>query len=157
MDKLRKYAIYLLWIIGFFILSEFLINVGLNSTYKDMKRRDETPQVLVYQAEATAINGRIRGVVNNAQPEDLNGKYIKFEFFSKRNVSLGKKYIEIDKINENGMQPFELFFKLQNVSEYTVSIVDEKEEGVLEIEILPKDMTKQEMLVATLFTFLIFW
>jgi hypothetical protein len=157
MDKLRKYAIYLLWIIGFFILSEFLINVGLNSTYKDMKRRDETPQVLVYQAEATAINGRIRGVVNNAQPEDLSGKYIKFEFFSKRNVSLGKKYIEIDKINENGMQPFELFFKLQNVSEYTVSIVDEKEEGVLEIEILPKDMTKQEMLVATLFTFLIFW
>ena len=157
MDKMKKYLKYILWLIGFFILSDFLINVGLNSNYKGMKRRDEISQISIYQAEATAMNGRIRGIIRNSQSEDLSGKYIKFEFYSKRNVYLGKKYIQIEQFNENGMQPFELFFKLQNVSDYNVSITDEKEEGELEIEILPKDMTKQEIIAATVITWLMFW
>ena len=157
MDKMKKYLKYILWLIGFFILSDFLINVGLNSNYKGMKRRDEISQISIYQAEATAMNGRIRGIIRNSQSEDLSGKYIKFEFYSKRNVYLGKKYIQIEQFNENGMQPFELFFKLQNVSDYNISITDQKEEGELEIEVLPKDMTKKEIFVATLLTFLIIW
>lgn len=87
--------------------------------------------------------------------QELKGKYLKFDFYSKRDVFLGKKYIEINEIESNGKQSIEMFFKLHDVSYYKVSVADKKGEG--EIEILPKDLTKPEIILATAITFLIFW
>lgn len=53
MDRLKTFLKYALWIIGFFILSNFLIYVGLNSNYRDLERKDSIQQVQIYQAEAT--------------------------------------------------------------------------------------------------------
>lgn len=87
MDKLKKYFIYILLLVGFFILSNFLINVGLNSTYKKITRKeDNLSQVVIYQEEATFVNGRIKGIVSNTST--INDKYIKFDFYSERNVKL---------------------------------------------------------------------
>ncbi|MBO6243259.1 MAG: hypothetical protein J6O41_01640 [Clostridia bacterium] len=153
MDRLKTFLKYALWLIGFFILSDILINVGLNSSYHDMKRKDELNQVTVYQAQSTKVNGRIRGVIDNAN-KDLAGKYLEVDLYSKRDVYLGKKYFEINSENENIL--FEMFFKMEDVSSYEIKIVDEKEPGG-ELQLLPKDMNKSEILVVTLFTLLIFW
>lgn len=155
MDRMKTFLKYALWVIGFFILSEFLINVGLNSTYKDIERRDANSQVSIYQAQATLVNGRIKGIVTNSEPEQLNGKYICIDFYSKRDVFLGKKYIQVENLGENESKPFEAYFKLKDVASYEVSIVDNKEEG--EIELIPKDLSKPEVVVATIFTLLMFW
>ena len=155
MDKMKTLLKYALWIIGFFILSDFLISVGLDSNYRNVERRDEVSQIAIYQAEATKVNGRIRGIIKNSDPEELSGKYIRFDFYSKRDVYLGKKYIQINQLEKDGTQAFEIFFKLQDVNYYKVSITNEKEEG--EIEILPKDWTRPEIILATALTFLIFW
>lgn len=155
MDRMKTFLKYALWVIGFFILSEFLINVGLNSTYKDIERRDANSQVSIYQAQATLVNGRIKGIVTNSEPEELNGKYICIDFYSKRDVFLGKKYIQVENLGENESKPFEAYFKLKDVASYEVSIVDNKEEG--EIELIPKDLSKPEVVVATIFTLLMFW
>lgn len=152
---MKTFLKYALWVIGFFILSEFLINVGLNSTYKDIERRDANSQVSIYQAQATLVNGRIKGIVTNSEPEELNGKYICIDFYSKRDVFLGKKYIQVENLGENESKPFEAYFKLKDVASYEVSIVDNKEEG--EIELIPKDLSKPEVVVATIFTLLMFW
>ena len=102
MDKLKKYFIYILLLVGFFILSNFLINVGLNSTYKKITRKeDNLSQVVIYQEEATFVNGRIKGIVSNTST--INDKYIKFDFYSERNVKLGSKYIEIDNLFYSGL------------------------------------------------------
>lgn len=155
MNRMKTFLKYALWVIGFFILSEFLINVGLNSTYKDIERRDANSQVSIYQAQATLVNGRIKGIVTNSEPEELNGKYICIDFYSKRDVFLGKKYIQVENLGENESKPFEAYFKLKDVASYEVSIVDNKEEG--EIELIPKDLSKPEVVVATIFTLLMFW
>lgn len=155
MDRMKTFLKYALWVIGFFILSEFLINVGLNSTYKDIERRDANSQVSIYQAQATLVNGRIKGIVTNSEPEELNGKYICIDFYSKRDVFLGRKYIQVENLGENESKPFEAYFKLKDVASYEVSIVDNKEEG--EIELIPKDLSKPEVVVATIFTLLMFW
>ena len=155
MDRMKTFLKYALWVIGFFILSEFLINVGLNSTYKDIERRDANSQVSIYQAQATLVNGRIKGIVTNSEPEQLNGKYICIDFYSKRDVFLGKKYIQVENLGENESKPFEAYFKLKDVASYEVSIVDNKEEG--EIELITKDLSKPEVVVATIFTLLMFW
>ena len=62
MDKLKKYASYFVLLIVFFIFSNFLIYVGLNSNYRDINRQDNIGEVYVYQAQATKVNGRIRGL-----------------------------------------------------------------------------------------------
>lgn len=155
MERLKTFLIYALLIIGFFILSEFLINVGLNSTYKPIERKDEISQITIYQAEATLVNGRIRGVVTNSQPDELNNKFIKIDFYSERDVFLGKKYVALEDIQPNETKSFEVFFKLEDVEYYSMSIVDQREEG--EIELIPEEFTKPEIILLTIFTMLILW
>lgn len=156
MDRLKTFLKYALWIIGFFILSNFLIYVGLNSNYRDLERKDSIQQVQIYQAEATKVNGRIRGLIQNSNNENLAGKYIEVDLYSKRDVFLGRKYIQIENLEQGQSQAFEMLFKLQDVSSYKISIVDERMDGE-ELELLPVDLSTQEIIVLTAFTFLIFW
>ena len=155
MDRLKTFLIYALIVVGFIILSEFLINVGLNSQYKQIARTDDTKEVQIYQAEATLVNGRIRGIIQNTD-SDISNKYAKFSFYSERNVLLGKKFIEINNLENSEVQPIELFFKLEGVKSYSVEIVDEKDDTG-EIELLSKDLTRPEVLLTTAILFLMFW
>ena len=156
MDRLKTFLKYALWIIGFFILSNFLIYVGLNSNYRDLERKDSIQQVQIYQAEATKVNGRIRGLIQNSNNENLDGKYIEVDLYSKRDVFLGRKYIQIENLEQGQSQAFEMLFKFQFFSSYKISIVDERMDGE-ELELLPVDLSTQEIIVLTAFTFLIFW
>ena len=156
MGQLKTLFKYVLMIVGFFILTEFLIQVGLNTKYEDIKRIDNISQVNIYQAEATLVNGRIRGTITNSNGEDLSNKYVRIDFYSERNVLLGRKYIPINNLQANENQAFEVFFKLEDVSSYEVVITDHKEPES-EIEFIPKDLTKGEIIIGTIITFLIFW
>lgn len=147
---------YASWVILFFIFSNFLINVGLNATYKPIERRDNVSQVNIYQAEATLVDGRIRGLITNSETEDLSGKYLEVDFYSERDVYLGRKIISINQLQANETQNFEILFKLEDVEYYSVSIVDERPEGE-EIEILPEGWTTTDVVLATVITMLIFW
>lgn len=151
---MQKIIVWSLILIGVFILSDFLIYVGLNSTYKDIERTDNNSQIIVYQADATYVNGRIRGMIKNTS--EIQGKYLKIELYSKRNVSLGKKYIEIENKENSETQSFELLFKAKDVASYKIETVNEKEPGA-ELEIIPKEWTKPEVMFATALAFLIFW
>lgn len=155
MERMKTLFKYALWVVLFIIFSEFLINVGLNSTYKKIKRKDNIEQVNIYQAEATKVNGRIRGIITNSESEDLSGKYIRIQLFSARDVFLGEKYIEIHQLEENETQNFELLFKVQDVNYYTVDIVVEKPETE-ELEIIPEEWTKPEIILATVVAMLMF-
>ncbi len=141
-------------LVGVFILSDFLIAVGLNSTYKDIERKDNISQVVVYQADATYVNGRIRGIIN--KPNELDDKYLKIELYSKRDVSLGKQYIEINKEEKTDTQAFEVLFKAKDVRYYTIQLTNEKEQGE-EFEILPKEWSKPEILLVVALMFAFFW
>ena len=156
MKRVKTLFMYALWVVLFIIFSEFLINVALNSSYRPIERRDNVSQVNVYQAEATLVNGRIRGLITNSETNNISNKYLEFDFYSERDVYLGKKIININELQPDETQNFEILFKLQNVEYYTVSVLDEKPEGE-EIEILPGDLTTGEIVVATVFTLLIFW
>lgn len=153
MSTPQKIITWIAILVGVFILSDFLIYVGLNSTYKDITREDNNSQIVVYQADATYVNGRIRGIIKNTS--DIKDKYLKIELYSKRDVLLGKSYIEI-KDTDSETQPFELLFRAKDVASCQIETVKEKEPGT-ELEIIPKEWTKPEIMLATALTFLIFW
>lgn len=156
MSRLKTLFKYVLWIVMFAIFSEFLINVGLNSTYKQLERKDNIEQVQIYQSEATIVNGRIRGLITNSSSNNLSGKYLEFDFYSKNDVLLGKKYIQVNDLQDKQTQSIELLFKLKNVGYYNISVVDQKPDDE-EIELLPKDLTKPEVILGTALVLLIFW
>lgn len=153
-STLQKIAIWIAILVGVFFLSNFLIEVGLNSTYKDIIRQDNNEQIIVYQADATYVNGRIRGLIKDTEKQ--KGKYVKVELYSKRNVLVGKSYIELKDTTNGEEQPFELLFRAKDVATYKMETVSQKEEGP-ELEIVPKELTRPEIVLGTIITLLIFW
>ena len=155
MDRMKTFFKYAIWLILFFVFSEFLINVGLNSSYKDMETRDCISQVQITEAKSTLVNGKVKGIITNSENDYLTGKYIRLDFYSKRDNLVGTKYIEIETTEIKTTQNFSIYFELQDVTSYEVSIVDHKEEG--EIELIPEELTKPEIVMLTVMTMLILW
>ena len=78
---------------------------------------------------------------------------MKFDFYSARDVLKGTKYIDVSEFQKNGIQEIEMHFKLENVDYYTVSVVNEKTEK--DMELLPQDLNKTQIVLATILTLII--
>lgn len=156
MARLKTFLIYALIIVGFFLFSEFLINVGLNSSYKDITRKDNTSQVEINEAQATLVNGKIKGTIKDERGQNsLTGKYVEIDLYSSRDNMIGRRYVEIETTDVNTTQDFNIYFEAEDVKSYSVVIVNEKENG--ELKIIPEELTKPEIIIATIVTLLIFW
>lgn len=155
MDRMKTFFKYALWIILFFILSEFLINVSLEASYNDITRKDNTSQVQITEAKATLVNGKIKGTIKNSKEDYLTGKYVKIDLYSKRDNLLGTKYIEINTTEAQSTQDFNMYFELEDVESYNISIVDKKDGG--ELDLIPDELTKPEIWLLTAMTVLILW
>lgn len=155
MDRMKTFFKYVIWLVLFFALSEFLINVGLNSSYKDMQRLDDTKEVEIVEAKSTLVNGKIKGTIKNSEQDYLTGKYVQIEFYSKRNVMAGRKYIEINTTEATKTQDFSAYFELKDITSYKISIVDSKQGE--EIKLITSEWSKAEILTATVFTLMMFW
>ena len=155
MSRMKTFLIYLLILVGFFVLSDFLIHVSLNASYKTIGRKDNLTQVVMYQAEATKVNVRLKGTIENSVDNPINKKYARFDIYSNRDNIIGTRYIDISDLKENEEREVKIYARLNDASYYEVSFTDEK--TVQELEILPTDMTRGEIIVATVFTMLILW
>ena len=158
MDRMKTFLKYAIWGILFFIFSEFLISVGLNSSYKKMSATydiNTTKEVEITEAESTLVNGKVKGKIKYDEEQDIEGKYLRMDFLSKRDNVVGTKYIPITANKENPVQDFDAFFELHDVTSYKTSIVDKKEVG--EIKFIPEEMKRPEIILLTIVTLLIFW
>lgn len=154
MNRLKTFLKYAIMLVALYLLSNFLIFVGLNSSYNEIHAKTNgINQVEVQVAEATLVNGRVTGIIKNSPDNNLNGKYIRFDFYSPRDVLLGTKYIAVQSLGENDQEEFKIFFKLQDVEYYDVSVTDEVEEVDSE-PFLDADMETQTIIFATILTML---
>lgn len=155
MSRMKTFAKYVVWIILFWILSDILIYYGVNSTYKELKKKNEIPsQIVVKNAEATKVNGRIKGTVANSAENDLSGKFLKIDLYADSGSLLATEYEEIGDLRANEVKSFETYFKMQDVKEYEISVVDEKQETTSEV-FMTEDMTRAGVLA--LLTYMIFF
>lgn len=155
MDTMKKFLKYALCVLGFFIFSDIMININIETTYQNIGRKDNISQVSVYQAQATKINGRIKGNIYNKADNRITNTYLRIDLYSERNILLGSKYIDVSNLREDETRNFEIYFKVQDVEYYEVKFTDEKEEG--ELPEMWQDLTKSEIFWGTFLTFLIFW
>lgn len=155
MDRMKTFLKYIIWIILFYIFSNIMININIESTYQNIGRKDNLLQVTVYQAQATKINGRIKGSIYNSSEHKIKNKYLRIDLYSERDVFLGSKYIDVSTMRDDETRNFEEYFKVQDVDYYEMKFTDEKEEG--ELPEMLKDLTKEQVFWGTFLTFLIFW
>lgn len=156
MSRLKTFAKYAIWLILFWILSDILIYYGVNSTYKNLKIKNEIPsQVTIKNAEATKVNGRIKGTIANKEDSDMSGKYLKIDLYSDNGNLLATEYEEIGNLRTNEVKSFETYFKMQDVKQYEVNIVDEKTEETTSEVFMTEDMKKAGVLA--LLTYMIFF
>ena len=156
MDRMKTFFKYALAIIIFFFFSNFLIYMSLETTYQNIGRKDNLQQVTIYQAQATKVNGRIKGTIYNDSNNLITDRYLKINLYSERGNLLGTKYIDLLGIRENETRNLEVYFKVQDVDYYEISFTEEKEEQA-ELPEMVKDLTKEQIIFGTAIAFLIFW
>ena len=123
MSRMKTFAKYAIWLILFWILSDILIYLGINSTYKDIERKGEIPAgIEIVEMQATTVNGRTKINVNDT---NLSGKFLKIDLYSSTGVNLGTQYLEIGKVRENQSKEIETYFKISEVKSYEITVVEE--------------------------------
>lgn len=136
MSTVEKFRNYVLWIIGFFIISVILENALIADMYQPIggstngnvmfKGQMNTDlEVTVSEAKATNMNGYIVLNVKNT-----TGKYIekccaKIELFTERGILASTKYVDVSKFEVNETRQFKIKFKGQEIGSYAVSLVED--------------------------------
>jgi len=141
----KVFLCYLLIFIAFFIFSDVMIYLYNKSLYKPLENytiQASNLQVTISQIEASNVNGNIKGTVKNTTDEILRDKYLKFEFYTPRDVNVGVKYLEVGEIDPSVEKSYELGFRFENVSSVRVSVL-EKEEA--------KNATPEELEITPVF------
>ena len=119
MKRLKTFGKYIICLILFYIFSHTLIFIGLNATYKSINLKGNIPEsITVKSAQATSVNGEIKGNIS----DDLNSKYVKFNFYTDIDTLAGSHYINTSEL-QNGN--FEFYFKLNYIQSYSVELTDE--------------------------------
>ena len=127
MNTVKTFVKYIIWIILFWILSDFLINAGLKTTYNEMQKIGQIPSgIQVKEIKSTAVNGKINLIVNSTS---LSGKFIKVDLYSSKDNLLGTQYLDIGEIKENQTKEIDTYFKISDVKKYEIFVTDEKGES----------------------------
>ena len=73
MAKMKKYLGYILMIAAFWIFSDILIYVSINTTYANVDTNvyPITPEIIIGESKATYVNGYIRGSIKNNTEETI--------------------------------------------------------------------------------------
>ena len=119
MKRLKTFGKYILAFVAFYIFSQVMIFIGLNTTYSSIDLRGNLPEgVLIRSAQGTSVNGEIKGnVIGN-----LGSNYIKFNFYTDANTLAGSYYVNTSEITSGN---FEFYFKLNYIDSYSVELTDE--------------------------------
>lgn len=126
MAKMKKYLLYVFLIAAFWIFSDILIYLSINTTYAnvDTKVFSVSPEVSIGQSKATYVNGVIKGTVRNNTDSIINDKYLKIDLYSPRDVKMGTKYVKIENLDINKSQEFEMWYKFTDVDYAEITVTD---------------------------------
>ncbi len=132
MARMKTFFLYALIVIAFMIFSDFFIFAAIKTTYVDFDRQivaTQNAKVTIQDAKKTYMNGYIKGTIENVTNQTINDKYLKYEFFSNQDNSLGAKYIRLNDLEAGEKRDFEVTYNIQDTSYYRVTEIDADEAG----------------------------
>lgn len=138
MKRMKTFGMYLLW----FVLLYMFVTVSaygyIEASYKGIDGiiiKDDKMLITIDEAEATIVNGQIKGQIKNISQEDIGTKYIKIDLISKKGTLILTKYIQVDELKTGEQKEFNLMFRAENIVKYQAQITDKAElkEGLSEL------------------------
>lgn len=138
MKRMKTFGMYLLW----FVLLYMFVTVSaygyIEASYKGIDGiiiKDDKMLITIDEAEATIVNGQIKGQIKNVSQEDIGTKYIKIDLISKKGTLILTKYIQVDELKAGEQKEFNLMFRAENIVKYQAQITDKAElkEGLSEL------------------------
>lgn len=156
MDRMKTFALYALCVIAFFIVSNVLINIAIHTACKPIYSyilMDENSEIKVEisESQASSVNGFVGGKIINKGQNTADKKYVKIDLYSKRDMLLGTKYVEISNFKTNETVDFRMGFRINNVNYCKVSLVDEVAETVTEDQFISDNMSAIVLITAVVF------
>ena len=134
MKRLKKFLLYAAMIVGFWVFSDIISYVAIKSNYDNIysKIYINSPEISIKESKATYVNGVIKGSLKNNTDTMMNGKYLKIELYSARDVKLGTKYIKIENLEPSKYQEFEMWYKFTDVEYANITVTDNIENATEE-------------------------
>lgn len=129
MNTLKLFFKLILIGIAFYIFSDFCIYFANQLSYSNIKEYSNdvvSPKIEITEARRMYMGGYINGKITNDTNQEITQKYVKFDFFSRRNNSLGTKYIKLENLKPGETREFSLSYKIRATENFSITLVDEK-------------------------------
>ena len=131
MKRMQTFLTYALIIIGFYFFSNFLIDFGISSSYKDveqdkikMEQSNNGFEIEVDKANSNRRQAYFTGTVKNNSDKVIEKQYVKVDSYYKGKL-MQEKYLAFENMQPGEERKFKLLYSLGQIDEYRVSYVDE--------------------------------
>ena len=127
MGTLKKFWMYFLMFIGFFLFVTLLTNFLMRDNYKNVNYeiKTESPIITVAECKAAYGNGYIKGNVTNNTREIIPLKYLQINLYDKDDVYLGSEYKELKNFYPQETINFDMSYNYLNIDKATLEIIDQ--------------------------------
>ena len=131
MKRMQTFFTYALIIIAFYFFSNFLIDFGIRSSYKDVsdenikiEQADNGFEINVDKANSNRRQSYFTGTLKNNSYKVIEKQYVKFDSYYKGKL-MQEKYLAFENMQPGEERKFKLLYSLGQIDEYRVSYVDE--------------------------------
>ena len=131
MKRMQTFLTYALIIIGFYFFSNFLIDFGISSSYKDveqdkikMEQSNNGFEIEVDKANSNRRQAYFTGTVKNNSDKVIEKQYVKVDSYFKVKL-MQEKYLAFENMQPGEERKFKLLYSLGQIDEFRVSYVDE--------------------------------
>ncbi len=126
MSRLKRFLNYALAIAGLWLLTNLVVYVSINSSYKTIESRVHciAPEIIVAENRATHISGITTGKIINNTDTTINNQYLKIDVYSTNDIKLGTKYVKIDNLEQKASMDFKMWYKFTGAKYTTYTVVD---------------------------------
>lgn len=127
MSRMKTFFIYALIAAAIVLCTDFIVNFILDSNYRKIEYDIGTiaPKIEITDAKTTYMNGYVKGTITNNTESKITNQLIKLEFYSSRKNKVGTEYVKVDNLEIGETKNFELKYKIKNVSNVKLTIVEE--------------------------------
>lgn len=131
MKRMQTFLTYALIIIGFYFFSNFLIDFGISSSYKDveqdkikMEQSNNGFEIEVDKANSNRRQAYFTGTVKNNSDKVIEKQYVKVDSYFKGKL-MQEKYLAFENMQPGEERKYKLLYSLGQIDEFRVSYVDE--------------------------------
>ena len=128
---MKTFLMYALWIVLFYLFSNFAITTMIKTTYRDVgkdnihiEESDNGFEMTVERADSNRRQAYFTGTVKNTSDKVIDKQYVKVDSYYKGKL-MQEKYMAFENLQPGEERKFKLLYNVGQIDEFKVSYVDE--------------------------------